>query len=291
MPGFEEKYNRKRYRASYGTTVMSIALVLFMLGLFALIVFHARKLSQYIRENIGVSVMLKENAGQKNVAAFRHQLDTLPAVKSTELITSDAAAKKLADDLGEDFVGFLGYNPLPTTIVLHLNAPYTVDDSVAALTQWIRRNNIVREVDYQQSMVEMVNRNLTRAGRILLGFSLILLLISVVLIYNTIRLAVYSRRLLIKSMLLVGATQTFIRKPFIISGLLQGLLGGAIAVTGLAAVLFFAQQKIPEVTVLSDLWFIVVIFAGVVVFGMMITWLSNFFAVKKYLKFNSDALY
>jgi cell division transport system permease protein len=111
------------------------------------------------------------------------------------------------------------------------------------------------------------------------------------LIHNTIRLAVYSHRLLIKSMLLVGATHSFIRKPFIIKGLLQGLIGGALAVTGLAAVLFYAQQRVPEITVLNDIWFIVIIFTGVVVFGMLITWLSNYFAVKKYLKFKSDALY
>ncbi len=153
------------------------------------------------------------------------------------------------------------------------------------------REDFVREVDYQKPMVELINRNLSKVGMVLLGFSGILLIISVLLIYNTIRLAVYARRLLIKSMLLVGATHVFIRKPFIVGGIFQGLIGGTVAVILLAAVLYLAQNKIPEITVLHDIMFISLIFAGVVVFGVLIAWLSNYFAVKKYLKFNSDTLY
>jgi cell division transport system permease protein len=146
-------------------------------------------------------------------------------------------------------------------------------------------------VDFQQSLVELVNRNVTKVGMVLAGFSGILLIISVLLIFNTIRLAVFARRFLIKSMLLVGATPAFIRRPFIINGVLQGLAGGAVSVVLLAALLYLAQNKIPEITVLQDVRLIVLIFVGVVVFGVLITWLSNFFAVKKYLKTNSDALY
>ncbi len=291
MQKFEEKHNRKRYRASYGTTVISISLVLFMLGLLALIVFHANKLSEYVRENIGVSVILKDGINDQDVLFFKAKLDSLPAVKSTELITSEDAAKKLRDDLGEDFVDFLGYNPLPATIVMYLHATYTAEDSISAISASLLKEDFVREVDFQGSLVELVNRNLSKVRMVLLGFSGILLIISILLIYNTIRLAVYARRLLIKSMLLVGATQAFIRKPFIISGILQGLIGGAIAVIFLAGILYFAQYKIPEIAVLQDIRFITIIFVAVVLFGALITWLSNYFAVKKYIKFDSDAIY
>ena len=291
MQRFEEKYNRKRYRASYGTTVISISLVLFMLGLLALIVFHANKLSEYVRENIGVSVILKDGINDQGALIFKSKLDSLPAVKSTELITSEDAEKKLRDDLGEDFVDFLGYNPLPATIVLYLHATYTVRDSISAIRASILKEDIVKEVDFQGSLIELVNRNLSKVRMVLLGFSAILLIISILLIYNTIRLTVYARRLLIKSMLLVGATQAFIRKPFIISGILQGLIGGSVAVIFLAGILYFVQYKIPEIAVLHNIRFITIIFVAIVLFGALITWLSNYFAVKKYIKFDSDTLY
>lgn len=262
-----------------------------MLGLLALIIFHTNKLSDYVRENIGVSVLLKDAVSEQEASNFQKSIDSLYFVKSTELITKEDAAKKLRDNLGEDFIDFLGYNPLPATIIVYLHAEYTFGDSVGALRAEIYNEDYVREVDFQASILDTVNRNLSRVGMVLAGFSAILLIISIMLIYNTIRLAIYARRFLIKSMLLVGATQSFIRRPFIISGILQGMAGGTIAVVLLAVVLYLTQNKIPEITVLQDIRFISMIFVGVVVFGVLITWLSNYFAVKKYLKTNSDALY
>jgi len=291
MNRFEDKYSRKRYRTSYGTTVISISLVLFMLGLLALTVFHAGKLSEYIRENIGVSVLLKDAVSTEEALSFQQNIDSLRYVKSTDLITKEVAATKLREELGEDFIDFLGYNPLPATIVIYLHAEYALGDSIQAIKEHLLKNDVVREVNYQGSLVELVNRNIARIGWALAAFSGVLLLISILLIYNTIRLAIYARRFLIKSMLLVGATTSFVRRPFIVSGILQGMAGGAIAVVLLAAILYLAQIKIPEITILHDLQFIVLIMVGVVAFGTLITWLSNFFAVKKYLKTNSDALY
>jgi cell division transport system permease protein len=291
MNRLEEKYSRKRYRNSYGTAVFSTSLVLFMLGLLALTVAHASKLSEYVRENIGVSVLLKDATSIQEVLNFQKRLDNLHYVKSTELITKEAAAATLRDDLGEDFIDFLGYNPLPSTIVIFLHAEYTVGDSIHLIQEQILKNEFVRDVDFQGSLLELVNKNISKVGMVLAGFSGILLLISILLIYNTIRLAVYARRFLIKSMLLVGATPSFIRRPFIINGILQGMASGTIAVVMLTAILYLTQSKIPEITVLQDIKLIALILVGVVVFGVLITWLSNFFAVKKYLKTNSDALY
>jgi len=291
MTKFEEKYSRKRYRTSYGITVFSISLVLFMLGLLALIVFHASKLSEYMRENIGMSLLLNDDVSSVDALQFQKSIDSLYFVKSSDLITKEDAAQKLKEDLGEDFIDFLGYNPLPGTIVIYLHAQYTQNDSINAIRGQILKEACVREVDFQGSLVELVNRNISKVGLVLAGFIGILLIISILLIYNTIRLAVFARRFLIKSMLLVGASHAFIRRPFIISGVLQGLAGGAVSVVLLAALLYLAQNKIPEIAVLSDMKFITLIFVGLVVFGVLVSWLSNFFAVKKYLKTNSDALY
>jgi len=291
MTKFEEKYSRKRYRTSYGITVFSISLVLFMLGLLALIVFHASKLSEYMRENIGMSLLLNDDVSSVDALQFQKSIDSLYFVKSSDLITKEDAAQKLKEDLGEDFVDFLGYNPLPGTIIIYLHAQYTQSDSINAIRGQILKEACVREVDFQGSLMELVNRNISKVGLVLAGFNGILLIISILLIYNTIRLAVFSRRFLIKSMLLVGASHAFIRRPFIINGVLQGLASGAVSVVLLAALLYLAQNKIPEIAVLSDMKFITLIFVGLVVFGVLVSWLSNFFAVKKYLKTNSDALY
>ena len=291
MSRFEEKFNKRRYKTAYGTTVVSISLVLFMLGLMALMAYHARKLSDFVKENIGITVIINENIDEKLILDFKANLDKKSFVKSTTYITKEQAAKKMTQELGEDFVGFIGYNPLPPTIVVHIVAAYTTDESLQEIEKEIRKSALVKDVDYQKSMVSLINQNISKISYGILAFAGLLLIISVILIYNTIRLAVYSKRMLIKSMLLVGATQSFIRKPFIITGIWQGILGGIIACLLLSAILVIIMQKLPELAVIQDSWFVGVLFAGVIVFGVFLTWFSNYFAVKKYLNINSDELY
>jgi len=291
MSRFEEKYNKRRYKTAYGTTVVSISLVLFMLGLMALMAYHARKLSDFVKENIGITVIINENIDEKLILDFKANLDKKSFVKSTTYITKEQAAKKMTQELGEDFVGFIGYNPLPPTIVVHIVAAYTTDESLQEIEKEIRKSALVKDVDYQKSMVSLINQNISKISYGILAFAGLLLIISIILIYNTIRLAVYSKRMLIKSMLLVGATQSFIRKPFIITGIWQGILGGITACILLLAILVFIMQKLPELAVIQDSWFVGVLFAGVIVFGVFLTWFSNYFAVKKYLNINSDELY
>lgn len=291
MSRFEEKYNKRRYKTAYGTTVVSISLVLFMLGLMALMAYHARKLSDFVKENIGFTVIIKENVDERQILEFKSDLDNKSFVKSTTYISREEAAKKMIVELGEDFVGFIGYNPLPPTIIIHIVAAYTTDGNLQLIEKEIRKSDLVKDVDYQKSMVSLINNNIAKISYGILAFAALLLIISVILIYNTIRLAVYSKRMLIKSMLLVGATQSFIRKPFIITGIWQGVLGGIIACVLLVAVLVFIRQKLPELAVIQDSWFVGVLFAGEIVFGVFLTWFSNFFAVKKYLNINSDELY
>jgi cell division transport system permease protein len=262
-----------------------------MLGLMALMAYNARKLSDFVKENIGFTVIIKENVDERQILEFKSDLDNKSFVKSTTYISREVAAKKMTEELGEDFVGFIGYNPLPPTIIIHILAAYTTDENLQLIEKEIRKSDLVKDVDYQKSMVSLINNNIAKISYGILAFAALLMIISVILIYNTIRLAVYSKRMLIKSMLLVGATQSFIRKPFIITGIWQGVLGGITASILLSAVLLLIRQKLPELAVIQDSWFVGVLLASVIIFGVFLTWFSNFFAVKKYLNINSDELY
>lgn len=287
----EEKFNRRRLRASYVTSVVSIALVLFMLGLLGLIVLHAGKLSDYVKENIGFSIIMKDNVQESNILAFQRELNGTSFVKSTEYITRERAAADLKKDLGEDFVDFLGYNPLLPSIEVSLKADYANSDSLMLIEQRVMSNSQVKEVYYQKSLVDMVNQNVRKISMVLLGFSLLLMLISVALINNTIRLSVYSKRFLIKSMLLVGATRGFIQRPFLVKGLLHGLVASFIAIVLLVAVLYFAGRQMPELAGLQDRNMFVALFVIIVIAGLTLSCISTWLAVRKFLRMKTDHLY
>ncbi len=287
----EDKIIGRRLRSSYLSTVVSITLVLFVLGLLGLIILHAHKLSEYVRESIAVSVFLEEGASMAQINGFQSVLREMPAVHETRYISSEEAAQDLMKELGEDFIEFLGYNPLSASVVIHLKAAYTHPDSLRQFEQQLLQNTIVGEVDYQQSLVHLVHENVRRVGAGLLIFSLLLLIIAFALINNTIRLSVFSRRFLIKSMQLVGATQGFIRKPFIIKGVVQGIVGALVAIVLLGASLYFLQQQIPELSSFYNHGMLLVLFATVLLLGVIISWVSTFFAVRKYLKIKTDFLY
>jgi cell division transport system permease protein len=287
----QEKFNKRRLQSSYLSTVVSVSLVLFMLGLLGLIVLHAKKLSDYVKENIGVSIIIKEETQQQDILKLGENLKGAPYVKSSSYITKEQAAAKLQQDLGEDFLKFLGYNPLLSSYEVRLKAEYANNDSIKILEKTFLQNAIVKEVFYQKSLVELVNENIQKIGLVILGFSTLLMLIAIALINNTIRLSIYSKRFIIKSMQLVGATQGFIRKPFLLNGLLQGLIAAFVAIFLLAGVLYFAQQEIPELVELQDIQLFASLSGMVAALGMFISLISTFFAVRKYLKINTSDLY
>ena len=291
MSNNENQYYRRRAGASYVTTVISITLVLFMLGLLGMVVLHAKKISNYVKENIGFSIMIKDGVKESSIFSLKKRLDTEKFVKSTEYITRERAAEEFSKELGEDFVGFLGYNPLLPSIDLRLKADYANPDSVGKIERRLLALPEVKEVDYHRPLVDQINKNVSKISLIILGVSLVLLLIAVALINNTIRLSVYSKRFLIRSMQLVGATQGFIRRPFIWKGILQGFLSGILAIGMLMVVMFFTLQEIPELVEIEDLWLFGALFAIVLLLGMMISWMSTFFAVRKYLRMKTDNLY
>jgi cell division transport system permease protein len=289
----EKSSNQRRVAGSYFMSLMSIALVLFLLGVFALLMMHAQKLSNHLKENIGFEVVMNSNVKEAKILQLQHKLDSMPAVKSTEYITKEEAIHRLSEDLGEDFLEWLGNeeNPLLPSIDVRFNADYANNDSIAALQAQLLKNADVKDVYYQESLVNVINQNISRIGLALMVVSLVLLIIAITLIRNTIRLSIYSKRFLVRSMQLVGATPAYIRRPFIRSGILQGFFGGLLADAFLALLLYGLDQRLPELTLVQDYTIIGCIFGGIIVLGMLLGGFSTRLALRKYLHADVDQLY
>ncbi len=291
MSQFEEKHYRRRIATSQFTTIISITLVLFLMGLLGIIILHARMLSDYVKENIGFSIMMHEGVPEAGILQLKKSLDGKYYVKSSEYIPSERAAARLKAELGEDFVGFLGYNPLLASIDLRIKAPYANPDTLRIIEKRLLAYPEIKEVYYQKSLVDAINSNIEKISFILLGFSGILLFISIVLINNTIRLAVYSRRFIIRSMQLVGATEGFIRRPMLLRSILQGLVSAFIALAMLMVLTYFALEEMPELASLQDPFMLMILVVFIALLGVMMSWLSTMLAVRKYLRIHTDLLY
>lgn len=293
MVQVEEKHNRRQLTSSYLTSVVSIMLVLFMLGLLGLLVLHAQKLSNHIRENIGFEIIMKPDVKEAEIIRIQKMLDAVPYVKSTVYITKEEATKRLSKDLGEDFIQWLGdeENPLLPSVDVRFRAAWANNDSLEVIEQDLLQQQAVKEVFYQKSLVHLINQNVRRISIVLLLLSVLLLVIAIALINNTIRLSIYSKRFLVRSMQLVGATESFIRKPFVWSGIVQGLIGGFLAITMLIGVLYTAINNLPELGQLQDPEMVIALFFGVLVLGIVLTGLFTHLAINKYLRSKTDKLF
>jgi len=288
----KDKIARRRMRGSYVTTVIGIALVLFMLGSLGLIMLNAQKLSDHVRENIRFQIYLKDDAKDVDVAKLKKSIDASAYTKSALLKTKEEAASELQEELGEDFIGFLdGVNPIPATIDLKLEAAYTHTDSIEWIVQKLEANSNVKEVAYSPDLIAKVNENMKKISMVLGAFSILLLLIAIALINNTIRLAMYSKRFIIRSMQLVGANRNFIQRPFLWQGILQGVLAGLIAMGMLVGVLYLLRHEIPEFLQFQDIVIFAKLFGLTVLLGIFIAFISTFFAVNRYIRMKLDDLY
>ena len=293
MESYNEKYYRRKINASYITSIISITLVLFTLGFLGMFVLHAKSLSNYIKENIGFEIIMKDGVKEVDIVYLKKLLDINPGIKSTEYITKEEATRRLTNVLGEDFTGFIedDENPLLPSIDVRFNAEWANNDSIMTMEKFVLQNASVKEVYYQKSVVHLINKNIQKISLVLFGFSLLLLLIAVALINNTIRLSIYSKRFIIRSMQLVGATESFIIWPFLVIGITQGLISALFAMGILHGILLAAQQNIPELVLLSSIDMLIYLNAFILVSGLLIAGVSTFFAVNKYLKMKTDALY
>jgi cell division transport system permease protein len=291
MANKKPKPVKGRLLNAYFVSTLSITLVLFLTGLLTMMVFNARYLNDYIRENIGLTLVLNEDVREVDLLQLQKLLTSQPEVKSATYVDSETAEKNLKEELGEDFVSFLGYNPLNATVDVKLYADYTQNDSLAQLEKKFLEFPLVEEVYYQRNLVNFINENSRKIGLIVAVLAIVMLFIFITLINNTIRLSIYSKRFIINTMQLVGATRHFIRKPFISRSILYGLIG-AILANGILVVLIFSYyNQFREIINynLNDL--IILVCAIVLITGIAISWLSTTFAVNKFLKLRYDELF
>jgi len=291
MKNQESKVSSQRLRSSYLSSIISISLVLFMLGMLGLLIISARKLSDYVKENIGFSIYLNDGVSDAEANYLRKNLDASNYVKYTQYISKNDAAKMMEEELGEDFIDYIGYNPLSAYIDMRLKADYANTDSIAKIETWLGQFSQIKEIDYQKPLVNLVNENVSRVSFIILLFNALLMFIALVLINNTIRLSVYSKRFIINTMKLVGATGGFIRKPFLLRSILHGMYASIIAIAMLTALIYGVKKEIADILLIVDPIYIVGIFTGITVIGVFINLLATFFAVNKFLRLSTDELY
>jgi len=287
----ESKNSSKRLRSSFLSSIVSISLVLFMLGLLGMLVLDAKKISDYVKEHVQLNVFLNENVSEPEISAFQSLLAKNPSIKSVRFISKQEALDSLKKDLGEDATSMLEVNPLPASFELKLVAAHTSAERLKSISEEIQQNKMVREVTYQRTEIDRMNENFRMVAIGILVFCALLLFIAVALINSTIRISMYSRRFLIKSMQLVGATKSFIRRPFIYRAIAHGFYSGLFACLFLSGLLYLVRTRLPEFVQLQDVKENAILFAGVLVFGVLLSVASTFFAVNRYLRVRIDELY
>ncbi|MDI3526314.1 MAG: cell division transport system permease protein [Tenuifilum sp.] len=285
------KATKGRLRSSYISSIISISLVLFTLGLLGILVISAHKLSAYVKENIGFDIYLNQDVTDADALYLKKQLDASTYIKSTQYFSKQDAARIMANELGEDFVAYLGYNPLNAYIEVRLKADYANNDSIAKIEQWLKRFPQISEVDYQRSLINLVNENVSRIGFVILVFAGLMLFVSLVLINNTIRLSVYSRRFIINTMKLVGASWGFIRRPFLLKSILHALYASFIAISLLVALLYAITKEVADIVSVLQPESIIFVFAAITAVGIFINFLATLLAVNKFLRLATDDLY
>jgi len=291
MSSKEQKFTASRVRSSYISVVVSMTLVLFVIGLLGTLVMSAKDLSNAVRENFTFTLVLEEDIPEAELKTLVKRQQLAPYAKNAQLVTKERAAENLQADLGEDFIGFLGYNPLSNTIDINLRADVVATGDLDALKAQMMEEQYVQDVLYDRDLVALVNDNIEKISLILLGASVLLLLIALALINSSIRLTIYSKRFLLKTMQLVGATSTFIRRPYLINSLLLGLIAtilstGLLALAGYAGAAYFpglVELFSPEV-----LLNVGVVLLGI---GLIVPGVSTAFSIRKYLKLRTNELY
>lgn len=281
----------KKSKPSYFYAIVGVSLVLFLLGTLGWFMLNSRGLIKAFKEDIEMEVVFHDNTRPELVNDMKGVLDRQGFVKKAAIVTKEQAAKEMQEQMGEDFMQLLDFNPLYTAIKMNLHSEYVNKDSMAKIEQFVKQSNIVREVVYPNTMIEKMNSNFRRIGIILGVISVIFIIIAVVLIDNTVRLAMFSNRFLIKTMQMVGATQKFISRPFEQRAVINGLISGVMAVIGLWMVISFASTNMPELNALHDNFWLAMLMIGMIVVGIFISVISTHRSVVKYLKIHVDDLY
>ena len=286
-----DSFQKRRLQSSYISVVVSIALVLFMIGVLALVLLKSTKVANHFKEKVVMTLFLKDEVTSKQTATFKASLQKKAFVNKVVYITKDEAAKEYKKDLGEDFLQFLGDNPLKNGIDIYVKAAYVSPEKMSEIEKEFEKNKFVIEVNYDKSLVELLTKNIQKISFWLLVLSVFFSLVAIILINSSIRLSIYSKRFNIKTMQMVGATKRFIRKPFIWQSIKLGLLGAFIALAGIGVLIYYIDTYIPTLELLSDYISLSYVAGGIILVAFFITWLSTFFATQRFLNLQTNDLY
>lgn len=286
-----EKYQKRKLRSSYFSVVVSIALILFLVGILGLLVLKTKKITDHFKEQIVVTVYFKDIAIDSEVEAFKKEVEKAAYTKSMTFISRDAAAEEFSKDIGEDFLKFLGKNPLKDAIDIVLNADFVAPEKIDKIEKQLLKNRVVEEVSYDKPLITLLTQNIQKVSFWVLVVSGVLTFMAVVLINNSIRLSIYSKRFIIKTMQLVGATRSFISIPFIIQSIKLGIIGAVISNIAVFIVVIYINKYLPELLLLKDYGILITLFAGTIILGVLIAAISTFFATQRFLNLRTDELY
>ncbi|HKJ06767.1 MAG TPA: permease-like cell division protein FtsX [Flavobacteriaceae bacterium] len=286
-----EKYQKRRLRSSYFSVIVSIALVLFLVGLFGVVVLKTNSITKHFKEKVVMTVFLKDNAKKRDVDNLEAELRQAPYSKEVTYISKDEAADKYSEEIGENFMEFLGENPLKNAIDMVLLSDYVTVEQMQEIENNLTIRSIVSEVVYDKPLIELLTKNVRKLSFWMLLFSGLFTLIAIVLINSSIRISIYSKRFTLKTMQMVGATKGFIRKPFILKSIQLGVIGAVVAIIALVGVLVYINSNIPELDILTNYNYYGFLFLAILILGILITWLSTFFATQRFLNLKTDELY
>lgn len=286
-----DRFQKRRLISSYFSVVLSVFLVLFLLGILGLFIINSKKLADDFKEKIAMTVFFKNEANDSILKTFGTKLKTAPYARTTVFVTKEAAAKQHTDIIGEDFMTFLGENPLQNSFDIHLKADYVEKDSIAKIEKQLRTNPMISDIVYDKQLVNLVNDNIKKVSLWILIISGFLAFIAVLLINSSLRLSIHSNRFIIKTMQMVGATKSFIRKPFVLRSIRLGMLGATLAIIALIGVLLYVENSFPDLGILENKVLIGGVLLAVLGIGVLITWLSTHFATQKFLNLRTDDLY
>jgi cell division transport system permease protein len=291
MSSSYDKFQKRRLISSYFSVILSVFLVLFLVGILGLFVLNSKKLSDDFKEQIAMTVFFKSEANDSVLKAFEAELKTAKFVKSSVFVSKDDAAKVHTEIIGEDFMTFLGANPLQNSFDIHLKADFIDAKNIRRIENKLRANPMVSDIVYDKQLVNLVNDNIKKVSFWILIISGFLTLVAVLLINSSMRLSIHSNRFIIKTMQMVGATKAFIRKPFIWRSIKLGMIGSVLAVLALIGTLIYLNTSFPNLGILDDQLMIALVLLGVVAVGILITWISTYFATQRFLNLRTDDLY
>ena len=286
-----EQYQKRKLISSYFSVVLSIGLVLFLLGALGLLLLNTKKMADHFKEQITISLFLKDSAKEVEVDQLLKSLEVMEYTKSATYVSKEEAAEKHSEEIGENFLEFLGYNPLKNSIDIQLNADFVSPEQIEEIAAELSKKKHVDEVSYDKPLVGLLSENVKRISFWILVASAVFTFIAMLLINSSIRVSIYSKRFIIKTMQMVGATKTFIRRPFIWTNVKLGMLGAILALLGLGGVLYYLDENFPEMDLFEDIPQLAILFGGVFVLGVLISWISTYLAAQRFLNLRTDELY